>query len=214
VPAFAPVYRQLTLRAIGGQITAAAAQRAYNDVCSAWLDYLRNHNKGRGVLLIGHSQGTYILRQLIKAEIEPRGKVRRRLVSALLFGGNVLVESGRDSGGDFRSIRACRAARQTGCVIAYSAFYGPPPADARFGRALSRFGVAVDPATQEVLCTIRRRSAEAPDGSSPISPQLRSQGPSARSPTGPRRRSPPDGSGCRAFTGRAAGAKPVGSGSA
>jgi phosphohistidine phosphatase SixA len=85
VPAFAPVYRQLTLRAIGGQITAAAAQRAYTDVCSAWLDYLRNHNKGRGVLLIGHSQGTYILRQRIKAEIEPSRKVRRRLVSALFW---------------------------------------------------------------------------------------------------------------------------------
>jgi Protein of unknown function (DUF3089) len=214
VPAFAPVYRQLTLRAIGGQITAAAAQRAYTDVCSAWLDYLRNHNKGRGVLLIGHSQGTYILRQQINAEIEPRRKVRRRLVSALLLGGNVLVERGRDSGGDFRSIRACRAARQTGCVIAYSAFYGPPPADARFGRALSRFGVAVDHGDPggAVHNPAARRG-----GSGRLEPYFVTApfpGPSARSPTGPRRRSPPDGSGCRAFTGRAAGAKPVGSGSA
>jgi pimeloyl-ACP methyl ester carboxylesterase len=150
---FAPVYRQLTLRAIGGRITAAAAQRAYGDVRSAWRDYLRNHNRGRGVVLIGHSQGTYILRQLIKDEIDRRPKVRRRLVSALLLGGNVLVQKGRDSGGDFRNIRACRAARQTGCVIAYSAFYGTPPADARFGRAVSRYGVAADPATHEVLCT-------------------------------------------------------------
>jgi pimeloyl-ACP methyl ester carboxylesterase len=150
---FAPVYRQLTWSAIGGRITAAAAQRAYGDVRSAWLDYLRNHNRGRGVVLIGHSQGTYILRQLIRDEIDRRAKVRRRLVSALLLGGNVLVQKGRDSGGDFRDIRACRAARQTGCVIAYSAFYGTPPADARFGRAVSRYGVASDPATQEVLCT-------------------------------------------------------------
>jgi pimeloyl-ACP methyl ester carboxylesterase len=150
---FAPVYRQLTLRAIDGQITAAAARRAYGDVRSAWLDYLRDHNRGRGVVLIGHSQGTYMLRQLIKAEIDPRARVRRRLVSALLLGGDVLVEKGRDSGGDFRNIRACRAARQTGCVIAYSAFYGTPPADAFFGRAVSRYGVATDPATQEVLCT-------------------------------------------------------------
>jgi Protein of unknown function (DUF3089) len=150
---FAPVYRQLTLRAIAGHITAAAAQRAYGDVRSAWLDYLRNHNSGRGVVLIGHSQGTYILRQLIKDEIDRRTKVRRRLVSALLLGGNVLMQKGRDSGGDFRNIRACRAARQIGCVIAYSAFYGTPPADARFGRAVSRDGVATDPATQEVLCT-------------------------------------------------------------
>ena len=57
---FAPVYRQLTLAAIGGEIPEAAARRAYGDVRSAWLDYLRNHNRGRGVVLIGHSQGTYL----------------------------------------------------------------------------------------------------------------------------------------------------------
>ena len=150
---FAPVYRQLTLSAIGAEIPSAAALRAYADVRSAWRDYLRNHNRGRGVVLVGHSQGAYLLRQLIRDEIDRRANVRRRLVSALLLGGNVLVKKGRDSGGDFRNIRACRAAGQTGCVVAYSAFYGTPPADARFGRATDRFGIVADPATQEVLCT-------------------------------------------------------------
>jgi Protein of unknown function (DUF3089) len=150
---FAPIYRQLTVNAIGGEIPDAAARRAYGDVRSAWRDYLRNHNRGRGVVLIGHSQGTYVLRQLIREEIDRRPKARRRLVSALLLGGNVLVKKGRDSGGDFRNIRACRAGGQIGCVIGYSAFYGTPPADARFGRAVGRFGVDADPDTQEVLCT-------------------------------------------------------------
>lgn len=150
---FAPVYRQLTIRAIGGEISDAAARLAYGDVRSAWRDYLRNHNRGRGVVLIGHSQGTYVLRQLVKDEIDRRPKVRGRLVSALLLGGNVLVKKGRESGGDFRNIRACRSAGQTGCAIGYSAFYGTPPADARFGRAVGRIGVAADPDTQEVLCT-------------------------------------------------------------
>jgi DUF3089 family protein len=178
------------------------------------LDYLRNHNGGRGGVLIGHSQGTYILRQLIRAEIDPRAKVRRRLVSALLLGGNVLVQKGRDSGGDFRNIRACRAARQTGCVIAYSAFYGTPPADARFGRAVSRYGVAADATTQEVLCTNPAALRGGSGKLDPTSPPLRSPDPSARSPTGRRRPSPPAGSGCRPGTGRAAGARPVPSGSA
>lgn len=150
---FAPVYRQLTVNAIGGEIPAAAARLAYGDVRSAWRDYLRNQNRGRGVVLIGHSQGTYLLRQLIQDEIDRRPRVRMRLVSALLLGGNVLVRKGRDSGGDFRNIPACRSARQTGCVIGYSAFYGSPTADARFGRAVDRFGLAVDPDKQEVLCT-------------------------------------------------------------
>ena len=150
---FAPVYRQLTLRAIGGEITPAAAGKAYGDVLSAWRDYLRNRNRGRGVVLIGHSQGTYLLRRLMKDEIDRRPRVRRRLVSALLLGGNVLVKKGADSGGDFRHIRVCRATGQTGCVIGYSAFYDTPPADVRFGRAVDRYGVEADPDTEEVLCT-------------------------------------------------------------
>jgi Protein of unknown function (DUF3089) len=150
---FAPIYRQLTVSAIGGEIPPEAALLAYNDVRSAWFDYLRNHNRGRGVVLIGHSQGTYMLRQLVKSEIDRRPKVRRRLVSALLLGGNVLVKKGRDSGGDFRNLPACRAARQLGCVIAYSAFYGTPPADSRFARATDRFALVADPAKEEVLCT-------------------------------------------------------------
>ena len=161
---FAPVYRQLTLRAIGGEIPASAAAKAYGDVRSAWRDYLRNYNRGRGVVLIGHSQGTYLLRQLARDVIDRRPSVRRRLVSALLLGGNVLVKKGRDSGGDFRHIPACRAVRQTGCVIGYSTFYGTPPVDSRFGRANDRFGPLADPATEEVLCTnpaaLRGGSAE------------------------------------------------------
>jgi pimeloyl-ACP methyl ester carboxylesterase len=73
---FAPVYRQLTLRAIFGEIPASAAAKAYGDVRSAWRDYLRNHNNGRGVVLIGHSQGTYMLRQLARDVIDRRPKVR------------------------------------------------------------------------------------------------------------------------------------------
>jgi hypothetical protein len=45
---FAPVYRQLTLSAIGGEIPEAAARLAYGDVRSAWRDYLRNHTAGAG----------------------------------------------------------------------------------------------------------------------------------------------------------------------
>ena len=50
----------------------ADRQRAYRDVRAAWRDYLRHHNHGRGVVLIGHSQGTFHLRELLAEEIEPR----------------------------------------------------------------------------------------------------------------------------------------------
>ena len=153
---YAPVYRQLTLAAIARPegIPLAGARRAYRDVRDAWREYLRRHNRGRGVVLIGHSQGTYMLRTLIRREIDRRPKVRRLLVSALLIGGNVLVAKGRASGGDFDNVAACRAARQTGCVIAYSAFSEVPSADALFGRVITRFPRAGgDPAKHEALCT-------------------------------------------------------------
>jgi hypothetical protein len=144
---FAPVYRQVTLNGIFGRVpvTPADRERGYNDVRSAWRDYLRNYNHGRGVVLVGHSQGSFVLRQLVANEVDSKPKVRKRLISALLLGGNVTVKKGKDVGGDFKHIRACRSRSQTGCVVAFSTFGEYPPADATFGRTTAR--------GQAVLCT-------------------------------------------------------------
>ena len=144
---YAPVYRQNTLASLLGQVQATPEERAYAyaDVRAAWRDYLRNYNHGRGVVLIGHSQGTYILRPLIANEIDPKRSARKRLISAVLLGGNVLVKKGSDVGGDFKHVRACRSRSQIGCVIAFSTFGETPPANAIFGRT--------GEAGKQVLCT-------------------------------------------------------------
>ena len=139
------MYRQLTLSAINGQVTAGESSLAYGDVLTAWRTYLRQYNHGRGVVLIGHSQGSFLLRQLIATQIDPRPAVRHLLVSAVLAGGNVTVRQGADVGGDFRHIRACHAASQVGCVIAYSTFDATPPPDSLFGRTTTP--------DRQVLCT-------------------------------------------------------------
>ena len=141
---FAPVYRQVTL---AGLTSAKQAdwKRAYRDVRTAWRSYLKRRNHGRGVVLIGHSQGTIVLRRLIREEIDPKASERRRLVSAVLLGGNVTVKAGSDRGGDFKQVRACRRAGQTGCVVAFSTFNAPVPQNSLFGRT-SEPG-------REVLCT-------------------------------------------------------------
>jgi len=155
---FAPVYRQATVAGLGGiRGTSAEAERAYNDVRSAWRTYLRKFNKGRGVVIMGHSQGTFVLRRMVREEVDPKPKVRRKLVSAILLGGNVTVRKGGDVGGDFKHIRACRSKRQLGCVIAFSAFNAPVPEDAVFGRT-------GEPKLQ-VLCT---NPAALGGGSAPI----------------------------------------------
>src|SRR5215208_4931808 len=97
---FAPMYRQLTLQAIfGGTPPTAAVQLAYSDVLAAWKEYLRRYNRGRGVVLIGHSQGSGMLEQLIRQKIDRSKAARGRLVSAILLGGNVTVKQGSNVGG-------------------------------------------------------------------------------------------------------------------
>ena len=142
---FAPMYRQLTLQGISQPRRNLVNAAGYADVVQAWRTYLRKDNHGRGVVLIGHSQGTFVLRQLIAKEIDPNPAARRLLVSAILLGGNVLVRKGSDVGGDFQHIRACHAARHLGCVVAFSTFDQPVPPNAIFGRTTEK-GMAV-------LCT-------------------------------------------------------------
>ena len=131
---YAPMYPQVTLSALGGGATQANLLIAYNGVLAAWKDYLANFNKGRGVVFIGHSQGASMLIRLLKSQVDPKSAVRKHMVSALLMGGNVTVPIGKTVGGDFKHIPACRSMVQIGCVVAYSSFLDPPPANSLFGR--------------------------------------------------------------------------------
>jgi Protein of unknown function (DUF3089) len=135
---YSPMYRQLTIAAEvkeggSGAFNPKQVATAYAGVLSAWHEYLARYNHGRGVVLIGHSQGAGMLRELMKNEIDPNPAQRRLLVSALLMGGNVSVPAGGVVGGDFQHIPACQAASETHCVIAYSSFLQRPPADTLFG---------------------------------------------------------------------------------
>jgi hypothetical protein len=131
---FAPLYRQFTLTALrantAGKPIAADRSLGYNDVLDAWNHYLKH-----GVVLIGHSQGSGVLSQLIRNEIDGK-PIQSRIVSALLLGSNVAVPKGKDVGGAFKHMPLCRSADQTGCIVTYVSFRStiPPPSDSRFGR--------------------------------------------------------------------------------
>jgi hypothetical protein len=136
---YAPMYRQVTLTALRSMYTGnpmvADRALAYNDVLDAWNYYLAHDNQGRGVVLIGHSQGANVLTKLIKNEIDGK-PVQARIVSALLIGTNLPVPQGKDVGGAFQKMALCHSASQTGCVVAYATFRAnvPPPSNALFGR--------------------------------------------------------------------------------
>jgi pimeloyl-ACP methyl ester carboxylesterase len=126
---FAPMYRQVTAY---GREFHPDFDLAYADVLAAWRDYLAHHNHGRGVVLIGHSQGAGHLAQLLRDRIERTPSERKLLVSAILLGGGVTVANGSDTGGSFRSTPACRRRTQTGCVVAFSSWTGPTPTSGPF----------------------------------------------------------------------------------
>jgi pimeloyl-ACP methyl ester carboxylesterase len=147
---FAPLYRQATLTALlrqargEGQRTAQSIALAYGDVLAAWREYLGTHNKGRPFVLIGHSQGTIHLTQLLAREIEGKPEAKRML-SALLIGFNVEVPEGKIVGGTFKETPLCARVGETGCVVSYVSFRAtnpPPPVGALFGRT-ARPGMTV-----------------------------------------------------------------------
>ena len=152
---YAPLYRQVTLAGLrrmlagGGGGGGLASGVGYDDVRDAWNHYLKNDNQGRGVVLIGHSQGSYVLAELVRKEIDGK-PVQSRLVSALLLGATMSVAKAKDVGGSFQNIPVCRKPGQTGCLVAFSSFRStvPPPADSRFGKVddPERIGVCVNPA--------------------------------------------------------------------
>jgi hypothetical protein len=134
------MYRQVTLTAlrsiIAGKPMPVDRDLAYNDVLAAWNYYLAHDNKGRGVVLVGHSQGSGVLTRLIKEQIDG-APVQDKLISAILMGTSLPVPKDADVGGAFKKVRVCHSSGQVGCVIAFADFRAnvPPPANSRFGKA-------------------------------------------------------------------------------
>ncbi|HTD75006.1 MAG TPA: DUF3089 domain-containing protein [Steroidobacteraceae bacterium] len=137
---FAPMYRQVTLTALRAMIVGKPIpvdrDLGYHDVLAAWNYYLAHDNQGRGVVLVGHSQGSGVLTRLIKEEIDGK-PVQSKLISAILMGTSLPVPKGSDVGGAFQHIPVCHSNSQTGCAIAFADFRAnvPPPANSRFGKA-------------------------------------------------------------------------------
>ena len=120
---FAPVYRQITIPALltnAGNL-AGNDQLNYIDVVNAFNHYLENFNNGRGFVLVGHSQGTSLLLELIRNEIDGK-PLQDQLVSAILAGNSVVVPKGEPSGGSFSDVPLCESVEQIGCVISFASY--------------------------------------------------------------------------------------------
>ena len=142
---FAPVYRQLTMHGLGLQLRegggAGAGKPAvapgldfsmpYRDVLAAWRWYMAHENHGRGVVLLGHSQGAIIIQRLLAEEIDGK-PAQKQLVSAFLAGDpGLAVPKGAKVGGAFKSIPLCSAAPETGCVYVWGSYLASDTSEKR-----------------------------------------------------------------------------------
>ncbi|RDE07326.1 DUF3089 domain-containing protein [Sphingomonas aracearum] len=136
---FAPMYRQVTIPALRAGMSGGDMKPdreiGYADVLAAWRYYLQHDNGGRGVILIGHSQGSGVLKRLVAEQIDGKPD-QRKLVGAYLIGTSLLVPAGKAVGGDFKSVPICTAKGEAGCVVSYASFRStvPPPTKTRFAR--------------------------------------------------------------------------------
>ena len=149
---FAPMYRQVTLTALQatactGKPVTADREMAYHDVKAAWDDYLKRDNHGRGVVLIGHSQGSRASsRQLLAGAIE--GTPAREAADLGDDPGDQSRGAGRRrwSAATSSARRCASPPTSIGCVVTYVTFRAdsPPPANSRFGTgAAARHGRGV-----------------------------------------------------------------------
>ena len=138
---YAPMYRQVTLAGLRARLAGGTSGSTlsrgiqYDDVRDAWRYYLDHDNNGRPFVLLAHSQGSFILDELIRNEIDGK-PIQSRMVSAILLGATLSVPRGKDVGGSFQHVPLCHSATQTGCVITYVSFRStiPPPANTLFGK--------------------------------------------------------------------------------
>jgi Protein of unknown function (DUF3089) len=129
---WAPLYRSQTLpsvlKGLAGDenLMRSTFTTAYDSVLPAWQWFLA-HTASKPIILIGDSQGSAILIHLISAQLDHQPSVLRRLLVAILVGGNLQVASGKPVGSTFTNVPLCISATQTGCAIAFSTFPSQPP---------------------------------------------------------------------------------------
>ena len=135
---YAPIYRQVTLpyleAHLGSGLAVGAITTAYDSIRSGFEEFVDHAGRGRPFVVIGHSQGAAMLILLLQQLVDDVPALRKRLVAAIILGGNVEVPEGRLVGATFAHIPLCDRRGETTCAIAYSSYPSTPPADSLFGR--------------------------------------------------------------------------------
>ena len=113
---FAPRYRQAHIKSffIPDSVAAPYFEIAYDDIKTAFINYLSNFNNGRPVIIASHSQGTKHAARLLREFFENK-PLQKQLVCAYLIGMPVPVTY-------FTAIPPCADSLSTNCFVSWRTF--------------------------------------------------------------------------------------------
>lgn len=148
---WAPRYRQATFGAFLSDKPEAiqALDLAYGDVAAAFDRFIAQVPAGQPIVLVGHSQGAYHLRRLLKDRVAGH-PLAKRIAAAYVIGWPISL----DHDLPLLGLPACAAPDQSGCVVSWLSF--GEPADPKMALAAYARRPALDgkpPGGSKFLCS-------------------------------------------------------------
>jgi hypothetical protein len=113
---FSPRYQQAHIECfyIEKDLAKPFFDYAYDDIKSAFEYYLAHYNKGRPIIIAGHSQGTIHAARLLNDYFDNK-PLLKKLVAAYLIGMPIPLNY-------FSSIKLCEHKDETGCYVSWRTF--------------------------------------------------------------------------------------------
>ena len=146
---FIPLYRQSSMKYAAevymkdGNIDAALISIPYTDITAALDYYFENYNQGRPFVIAGHSQGSAILRLVLKRYFKEHPEYYKRMVAAYAIGYSITKEDLEAN----PHMKFATGETDTGVIISWHA-EGPKNVEVNFpipSVIIAKNGIAINP---------------------------------------------------------------------
>ena len=122
---FVPYYKQATYGVYLDTLLSESDQAnymliAYRDIEAAFDHYLKYDNNGNKIILMGHSQGAFLIRFLLRKRFDNNPELRSKLIVAIAGGEANYSAKGSRTGGSLQNIKTyppIDSALECGCLI-------------------------------------------------------------------------------------------------
>ena len=130
---FAPFYRQRTMDALteSPENAELIMQVPVADIAAAFLHYMTHYNQGRPFMLLGHSQGSAVLLELLKQSMKQEHI--EQMVAAYLIGWQITQE---ELDTYPHRLKPARGSDDTGVIVMYNSLTTPEAKSPRIGQSV------------------------------------------------------------------------------